>query len=53
MMAVGESRQEEIAKEVGLEQNSISVIINNIKNGILAEIDIAPSSFQYTNMWGI
>jgi hypothetical protein len=51
MMAVGEFRQEEIAKEVGVHENTIGNIITSHKNGKLAEIvGIPPASLQYTNL---
>lgn len=42
--------QEEIAKAVGLKQNSVSVALTRIKNKQLLEIDI-PSSLQFFNLW--
>lgn len=43
--------QEEIAETVGIAQNSVSVTLDNIKNGKLSEIDKVPDSFQTFNLW--
>jgi len=43
--------QEEIAKEIQVDDTTISKILTNLKNGELAKIQVPLASLQYTNLW--
>ena len=43
---------EEISKDVGYaDKSGVVEPINKLKNGILAESQLPPTSLQYTNLW--